>query len=53
MQLKASKEIKNLEEGRAVSFNSSEVDHFEPAGSEKNSWDRQYEKYIKFINLKN
>jgi Sugar (pentulose and hexulose) kinases len=53
MQLKASKEIKNLEEGRVVSFNSSEVDHFEPAGSEKNSWDRQYEKYIKFINLKN
>jgi rhamnulokinase len=49
MQLKASGDIKTLQEGREISFNSSSVEHFRPQASGKDIWDNQYQKYFKFI----
>jgi len=49
MQLKASGDIKTLQEGREISFNSSTIEHFRPESSAKDIWDNQYQKYFKFI----
>ena len=45
MQLKADGEINNLEEGRKISLDSSEVYKYEP--EDKEEWDEAYNKYIK------
>jgi sugar (pentulose or hexulose) kinase len=45
MQLKASGEIKNLDEGRKISLNSSAVSSFEPKDIDR--WDEEYSKYLK------
>ena len=47
MQLKAAGEIKNLEEGRKISLDSSEVIHYEP--KDKNLWDVAYNRFIKLV----
>jgi len=47
MQLKASGEIKNLEEGRQVSLNSSTIKNYLPANT--GFWDDLYNKYIKIL----
>jgi rhamnulokinase len=49
MQLKASGDIKTLQEGRDISFNSSVIEHFKPESFAKDTWDNQYQKYFKFI----
>jgi rhamnulokinase len=49
MQLKASGDIKNIQEGREISFNSSDIEHFKPEVSDKDIWENQYQKYFKFI----
>jgi rhamnulokinase len=49
MQLKASGEIKTLQEGREISFNSSVIEHFKPQASGKEVWENQYRQYYKFI----
>jgi len=45
MQLKASGEIKNLDEGRNISLNSSTVSSYEPKDIDR--WDEEYRKYLK------
>jgi rhamnulokinase len=45
MQLKASGEIKTLDEGRAISLNSSFIYNYEP--KDKNRWDEEYNRYLK------
>ena len=45
MQLKADKEIKNLMEGRQISFNSVILLHYYP--EEKEIWDEAFHKYLK------
>jgi sugar (pentulose or hexulose) kinase len=47
MQLKATGEIKSLEEGRQLSLNSSEIFYYEPKN--KNKWDYKYKDYLKVI----
>ncbi len=47
MQLKAAGEITNLNEGRQISQNSSEVNYFTPENSEV--WDAAYERYLKLL----
>ena len=47
MQLKAAGEIKNLDEGRKISLNSSEVSHYEP--KDKDRWDEAYSRYLKLL----
>ena len=49
MQLKASGDIKTLQEGRDISFNSSVIKHFEPKATNEDIWNNQYQKYLKFI----
>jgi sugar (pentulose or hexulose) kinase len=49
MQLKASGDIKNLQEGREISFNSSDIEHFKPQASARDIWDDKYQQYCKFI----
>ena len=44
MQLKASGEIKNIDEGRAISLNSSKVSNYEP---KEDRWDIEYIKFLK------
>jgi len=45
MQLKASGEIKNLDEGRKISLNSSVVSSYGPKDIDR--WDEEYSKYLK------
>ena len=45
MQLKASGEIRNLDEGREISLNSSVVSSYEPKNVDR--WDEEYNKYLK------
>jgi sugar (pentulose or hexulose) kinase len=47
MQLKAAGEINNLDEGRQISQNSSEVDYYIPENKEV--WDVAYERYLKVL----
>jgi len=47
MQLKASGEIKNLEEGRQVSLNSSTIKNYLPANTD--FWDDLYNRYIRIL----
>jgi len=47
MQLKAAGEINNLEEGRQISQNSSEIEYLAPEDIQ--SWDVAYERYLKLI----
>jgi len=49
MQLKAEGEINSLEEGRQISYNSSEILIYEPNDSMRQTWESHYEKYMKFI----
>lgn len=44
MQLKASGEIKNIDEGRAISLNSSKVSNYEP---KEDRWDIEYINFLK------
>ena len=53
MQLKAAGEINNLEEGRQISANSSEILNYEPNFSEKDIWDEAYQVYYLFFNKMN
>jgi rhamnulokinase len=46
MQLKADKEIKNLKEGRQLSFNSTKLMHYYP--EEREIWDEAFHKYLRF-----
>jgi len=47
IQLKASGEIKTLEEGRKISLNSSILSEYEPVN--KTRWDDEYTRYIKIL----
>ena len=47
MQLKAAGEIKNLEEGRKISLNSSEMIYYEP--EEKEKWADAYSRYLELL----
>jgi len=47
MQLKASGEIKTLDEGRKISLNSSEVTNYKP--EDKDRWDEAYSRYLKIL----
>ena len=47
MQLKASGEIKNLDEGRKISLNSSEVTNYKPKDGDR--WIEEYSKYLKIL----
>ncbi len=47
MQLKASGDIKTLEEGRQISFNSSDLKTYTPQNTEQ--WETKYEKFLKVI----
>jgi sugar (pentulose or hexulose) kinase len=47
MQLKASGEIKTLDEGREISLNSSEIIDYEP--EDKNRWTEEYSRYLKIL----
>ncbi|MBC8387797.1 MAG: rhamnulokinase [Actinobacteria bacterium] len=47
MQLKAAGEIKNLEEGRKISLDSSKIIHYEP--KDKSLWDGAYSRFIKLV----
>lgn len=49
MQLKAAREIKTLSEGRQISFNSSNIVHYEPDSKQKDIWDEAYYKYLKVL----
>lgn len=49
MQLKAAGEIKNLKEGRIISYHSSTIAYYEPESAKKNAWDQYYEKYLKVL----
>lgn len=46
MQLKADKEIKDLKEGRQLSFNSTKLMHYYPEETE--IWDEAFNKYLRF-----
>ncbi len=47
MQLKASGELKTLEEGRQISLNSSKVENYIPQNIQR--WDEKYQKYLKIL----
>jgi len=47
MQLKASGEIKTLDEGRKISLNSSEVTNYKP--EDRDRWDEEYSRYLKIL----
>ncbi|MBA7690994.1 L-Rhamnulokinase [subsurface metagenome] len=47
MQLKASGEIRTLDEGRKISAKSSEVINYEP--KDKNIWNESYNRYLKLL----
>ena len=47
MQLKAAGEIKNLEEGRQISLNSSKVENYIPQDTQ--DWDEKYQAYLKIL----
>lgn len=47
MQLKAAGEIKNIEEGRQISLNSSKVENYIPKNT--GNWDEKYQKYLKVL----
>ena len=47
MQLKASGEIKTLDEGRVISLNSSVVTNYEP--EDRNRWNEEYSRYLKIL----
>jgi sugar (pentulose or hexulose) kinase len=47
MQLKASGEIKNLDEGRKISLNSSEVTNYKPKDGDR--WSEEYSRYLKIL----
>ena len=47
MQLKASGEIKTIDEGRKISMRSSEVANYEPEN--KDMWDEAYNRYLKLL----
>ena len=47
MQLKASGDIKTLDEGREISLNSSEVTNYKPEDKER--WDEEYSRYLKIL----
>jgi len=47
MQLKASGEIKNLDEGRKISLNSSEVTNYKPKDGGR--WGEEYSRYLKIL----
>ena len=47
MQLKASGEIKTLNEGRAISLNSSIVSNYKP--EDRGRWDEEYSRYLKIF----
>ncbi len=47
MQLKASGEIKTLDEGRKISLNSSVVTNYKP--EDKDRWDEEYSRYLKVL----
>ena len=49
MLLKAAGEIKTLEEGRLISFNSSKIEYYEPRDDQRHSWEFNYEKYLKIL----
>jgi rhamnulokinase len=50
MQLMADDEIKNIKEGRQLSFNSSKLLTYEP--SDCNLWENKYKEYVNFFNFK-
>jgi rhamnulokinase/L-fuculokinase len=50
MQLKAGGEIKNIKEGRELSFNSSQMSFYEPEDTQ--AWEEEYGKYLSFFNKK-
>jgi len=47
MQLKASGEIKTLDEGRKISLNSSEVTNYKPEDGHR--WSEEYSRYLKIL----
>jgi sugar (pentulose or hexulose) kinase len=47
MQLKASGEIKTLDEGRKISLNSSEVTNYKPEDGDR--WSEEYSRYLKIL----
>jgi hypothetical protein len=47
MQLKAAGEIRNLEEGRQISLNSSKVENYIPQNTQ--DWDEKYQVYLKIF----
>jgi len=47
MQLKAAGEIKNLDEGRQISLNSSKVESYTPQNTQ--DWDEKYQAYLKIL----
>ena len=47
MQLKATNEIRNLEEGRNLSLNSLIFNYYEPKDTDK--WNEEYDNFIKQI----
>ena len=51
MQLKASGEISNIDEGRQVSLASSTVSHYSPKNTER--WDEAYGRYLSACGLRN
>lgn len=51
MQLMADNEIKNIEEGRLLSFNSSKLTAYEPTDSDFGLWENKYIEYVSIFNL--
>ena len=49
MQLKWSKEVKNLKEGREISKNSCEVKNY--FAQNKSMWDETYARFIKLVKI--
>ncbi len=47
MQLKNTREIKNLEEGRKITYESSDICHYEPKNKEE--WDEKYNNYLNIV----
>ena len=48
MQLKGSGEIRNLQEGRQIVLNSSDIEYYEPEDQDK--WNNGYLKYLRLLN---
>ncbi len=51
MQLKAAGEIRDLKEGRLLSFNSSKIQYYEPKIQSRIVWETNYEKYLQALKV--